>query len=155
MNNASTHYKQYTILHNLYLYIQSAKKYMHICIYIMRTNRYPHVYYFYVCHDNSWQFLGPFFFTKTSKVHIVEVHGIWSSSSGRPTFSNASCIPKVPTRPGPGRWLDFFFGGKLPKKKMVVEIFLGCSCSCGTPPCFFFEIKVIIGEKYKTSESIG
>ena len=52
----------------------------------------------------------------TAQVHILEAHGIWSSLSARPTFSSASCIPRVPTRPPAAgllkistlRWLNFW-----------------------------------------------
>ena len=57
-----------------------------------------------IINDNGY--VDPHHFT--AQVHILEAHGIWSSLSARPTFSSASCIPKVPTRPpGPAAVENF------------------------------------------------
>ena len=45
--------------------------------------------------------------------------------------------------------------GKLPKKKWLLRFFWDVVVVVEPPHVIFFEIKVIIGEKYITSESIG
>ena len=73
----------------------------------------------------------------TAQVHILEAHGIWSSLSARPTFSSASCIPRVPTRPPAAgllkistlRWLNFW--------AFFFVFFLEIWGSCGNQSFFF------------------
>lgn len=91
-----------------------------------------------IIHGNFWGHFSTWRFTKTSKVHIVEVHGIWSSSSGRPTFSNASCIPKVPTRPGQGGGWKILFGGSFRKKYGCWDFFWDVVVVVDPPHVFFW-----------------